>query len=103
MRLTLASAKTTVARALGMCTTDSRLIPLINEATERLLYKGKWKGTYGVYRFCTTQGCITLPRQLETVEKWALCDQPGIVRNDWYEFIEGGYGVLYEQDWGEQW
>lgn len=98
MRLTLSDAKPTIARVLGICTTDSRVVDIINEATRRLLYEGKWVGTYGRFRICTdgneSDSIITWPRRLETIETVAINDRPGVVRNQWYEWLDSGPGLL---------
>ena len=79
-RLTLGPVKTTVARVLGICAADA--IDYVNRAQERLLYPMKSVGTYGRYRVCVNEACITLPRELETVESVAICNTPGRVRGE---------------------
>lgn len=96
--LTLGAAKEPIARAIGLCTTDSLLVSLINEAQERILNKSiKPVGSYGRFRFCVTDGCIVLPRQIRTVESWSLCDWPGMVVPEWHEFLGNGTH-LYDND-----
>lgn len=84
------------ANAAGLCSTDERVSEYVNRATERLLYKGKWKGTYAHLRVCLNQSCIVWPREIETIESFALCGVPGTVRNEWYEFLDSGPGILNE-------
>ena len=48
------------------------------------------------YRFCASNGCITLPRQIETVEAAAVCNNPITIRNGWFEFVEHGNGLRQE-------
>jgi hypothetical protein len=91
-RLTLLSMKPIAARVIGVCATDARIPLYLNEAQERLMSKGRWVGTVIRYRICTSESCITLPRQIETVEAWALCDCPLTVRDKWYEFAANGPG-----------
>jgi hypothetical protein len=98
MKLTLADIKTPISKVLSMASTDSRVVDYINEAQERLLYKGKWPGTYARYRITTDDGMITWPRQLETIEAVAIDDVPGVVRNRWFEFLESGPGILESTD-----
>lgn len=94
MKLILSQIKTPCARMLpGMTTTDSRLVDYINEACERLLVKGKWPNCYGKFTIAVTDGLITWPRQIETIERFAHCNTPGAVQNDWYEWIETGWGL----------
>lgn len=102
-RLTFGTVKETIASVLNLCTTDTRLLDYVNQAQERLLYKGKYVGTYGRYQVCVNESCITLPRQLETVESIAICDYPAVVRGEWFEFLSAGPGVLAtDSDIGNQ-
>jgi hypothetical protein len=108
MRSTLSDVLPVCARALGDCANNQVVIDKINEVQERLLPMGKWVGTYQHYRFCAPSGCITLPRQLETVETAAVCGGPVRIRNEWYEFIGNGFGLdprctRHFQDKGENW
>jgi hypothetical protein len=98
MKITLGDIKTNVARMLSMSGTDARVVDYINEAQERLLYKGKWVGTYARYAINSSNGTITWPRELETIESVAVADDPAIVRNEWFEFLETGYGIQDSQD-----
>lgn len=94
MKLTLADAKPTISKVLSMASTDSRVVDYINEAQERLIYKGKWASTYARYKVSTDDGTITWPRQLETIESLIVDEIPGVVRNDWFEFLESGPGLI---------
>ena len=98
MKLTLGDIKGNISKILSMASTDSRVVNYINEAQERLMYKGKWPGTYARYRVPTDDGMVTWPRQLETIETVAVDDVPGTVRNRWFEFLESGPGVLDSKD-----
>ena len=98
MKVTLGTAKARIAKHLNLCPTDSRTVEYINEAQRRLLESGKWKGTYGKFTICATDGCITWPRQIETIETVAVNKQPGTVRNSWFEFQESGYGLMTDKD-----
>lgn len=95
-RLTFGSVKLACSRVLTNNTTDARVAEYVSRAQERLLYKGKWVGTYGRYRVCINQGCLTWPREIETIEMAALCNCPIDVRNEWYEFLGSGPGVQGE-------
>ena len=94
MKLTLGDIKGNISKLLSMASTDSRVIDYINEAQERLLYKGKWPGTYARFVVTSSNGCITWPRQLETIESMSVDEYPGIIRNEWYEYLESGPGLL---------
>jgi len=94
MKLLLKDVKPTVAKMLSMASTDSRVVGYINEAQERLIYKGKWPGTYIRYSLSESNGAITWPRQLETIESVAVAGATGRVRDSWFEFLEAGPGLL---------
>lgn len=98
MRLTLGDVRVQVARVMNVASTDARVALYVNEAVERLLPMGKWVGTVQRYKLCTTDACITWPRQIETIEAFALCEVPGTVRNSWYEFDGNGFGILESCD-----
>ena len=92
-RLRLSKAKATVARALGWCIDDSRLVDFINEAQQRLLNRPtRSVGCDTVYCFNATSSCLTLPRQIRTVERWSLDHTPGAVRPEWFDFAFNGWG-----------
>lgn len=101
MKLTLGDARATIGRVMGVCSTDSRIPDILNEAVQRLISRGKWVGTTARYRICVNSGCITWPRQIETIESFAICDRPGIIRNEWFEFVQDGPGVMaHDENWG---
>lgn len=97
-KLTLAEAKETVARPLGLCASSSVVKDYINEAILSLRKRGKWVGTVVQLKVCTTGGILTWPREIETIESFAVCNYPGIVRNGWYEFNQNGPGILQDCD-----
>jgi hypothetical protein len=82
-----------IPQALGISNTDPRLYGYINEAQERLLPKGKWWGTYARMRLCASDGCITMPPQVATVEAAAVCGCPVAIRSMMFEFLENGAGI----------
>lgn len=96
LRLTFGQVKAMAAKQCGYNVTDPRVADVVNEGVERLLEMGKWVGTYGRFRICVNAACLTWPRELETIEAWAACSVPGIVRNQWYEFLGNGPGILDE-------
>lgn len=98
MRLLLKDVKPDAAKILSLSATDSRVVDYINEAQERLMYKGKWPGTYIRYELTHSNGAITWPRQLETIEAVAISGASGKIRDSWYEFLESGPGLLDKAD-----
>lgn len=88
MPVTLANAKASrIPVVLGVCADSDRFIQYLNEAQERLLSRGLWKGAYARIRMCVDNACITWPRQVENVEAIRLSDYYGVVRNEWFEFL----------------
>jgi len=96
MKLIVQDIQSTIARVVGVCVDDPRVYDYINQACRRLLHKGLWAGAYGRFTINTVGGCITWPRQIETIEAVADCCGVGTVRNQWFEFQESGYGLLGE-------
>jgi len=101
IRRTYGSVKSQLARVTqnGMCATDPQLLARVNEAQERLLNKGLYAGTYGRYSVCVYGGCITLPREFESIVGYNFGQVPGQVYNEWYEFMDNGPGIAPAGDW----
>lgn len=102
-RYTLAQAKPVVAPAVNKCATDTTgtVVSYVNRSCERLLYgnaasgSAKWQSTYGKYRVCLSNtSCLTWPRELETIEAWWLDNCPHEIRNEWYENLQQGPGMM---------
>ncbi len=93
--LTLADVKlrTRIPQALGICASDARLVAWLNEAQQRMIPKMHAIGTYGRFRICATDGCITLPAQVASIERVALCGVPIPVHDMWYDFLDNGLGL----------
>lgn len=92
--ITLGAIKSRVGKILNVCQDDSRVAEYLNRAEARLITEGKWKGTVATYRICTNDSCLTWPRQIETIEAAAICKTPILIRNQWYEFLGNGLGIL---------
>lgn len=93
MRLSLGSVLNTIARYAwqGACATDDRVIPRINEARERIMRSEQnWRGKVQRFIFCASNACITLPREIETVEAATVCNSPMKMRSPWYDVLDGG-------------
>lgn len=87
-----------IADVIGMCPTSSEFKDIVNEAMERLANRGNWKGSYQRVRFCLDNGCITLPRQIESLIEISQCSDPVPVRNQWYEFVSDVSGFIPNSD-----
>ena len=86
--------------ALGIAPTDPRLIQWLNEATQRLIFEGKYFNTTGRFNICVTNGCITLPRGIATIEAVNVNGRPTPLRDFWYEFLANGLGTRESQTAG---
>lgn len=85
----------------GLCADDTggpsgtnRVVLRINEAGERLWQKLGSRGTIHCVRICAHNGCITLGRDIEKILKARIDGTFAHVFDKWYEFIEGGPGML---------
>jgi hypothetical protein len=93
-RVTLGDAKNSrLPSQIGACPTDPRFLDLLNEATQRFVFAGLWYGTVQKWRFCATDGCVALPSQFATLEAVAVCGQPIALRDQFYEFLDNGFGI----------
>ena len=101
IRRTYGSVKEQLARVTqnGMCADNPQLLDRTNEAQERLLNKGLYAGTYGRYSVCVYGGCITLPREFETILGYNYDGAAAQVYNQWYEFMANGPGMSPAGAW----
>lgn len=92
-KLTVSAVKASrIPAALNVCPTDARLLGWVNEAVERLIRKALWIGTYGKFRICATDGCITLPAQIASIERVSVCGQVIPSHDMFFEFLSNGLG-----------
>lgn len=96
MAITFGSIKASLAYVLQVNPTDDRVLEYCNDSMEQLLYSGKWKDTTVRYACCVNSGCLTWPREIETIEKAAICSVPITPRTGWYEMLPGGPGIVNE-------
>jgi len=88
------SAPARLCEAWNIPPTDSRAVDIVNLVSERLLHKGKYWGTYGCYTVALSSNFLTLPPEIDTIEKVAQSNVPLRVRGLWYEFNGNGAGTL---------
>ncbi len=96
--ITVGDIRASVAEVVKLCREDSRVLDYINEACERLLWKGPNKDTYGRFSIAVTGGVITWPRVFDNILSCALDSQPVSLRNGWYEFLTHGPGVISDTE-----
>lgn len=75
---------------------SQKFLTYINQARERIINSGKWKGMIFDANFDASLGYITLPRDAESL--LGLHVNKGIygIQSKWYEYIVGGGGKLPE-------
>lgn len=94
MRTTLADAKADrLAEAVNCYPEETRFLQYLNSATQRLLHRGKFWGSYARYRISVTSQLLTLPPYIDTIEAIALSRIPLPLREYWCEFLETGWGT----------
>lgn len=94
MRRTLNQAlNSRIPTVLNIISTDVRCKQFINAATERCLNKGHWYGTTQRYTVSVTAQLFTLPPQFAVAELLAVCQWPVNLRNTFYEYNPGGWGI----------
>jgi len=71
---------------------SAAFLQYLNQASERLLYSGKWKGSIVPVVFATSAGFITLPRAYLSVLAHQYADSPGLVFSQFHEYVECGPG-----------
>ena len=58
------------------------------------MMQGLFWGTYQTYQICvSSEGCLTWPRQVASIEALAVNDQPITLRNNWFEYLQTGFGI----------
>ena len=92
---TLGKCRPTIGRVEGVCNNSAKIVTLLNEAQERLLNRAdKPVGSLAKMLICIgVDDCITWPRQVRTIEAFAICSTPGIVRSEFFEFIGYPNGI----------
>lgn len=73
---------------------SSRFLSLLNQARERIIHSGTWKGTVLDAVFDTTRDYFTLPREAESLLGILVNRNPYAVQNKWYEYLTSGPGGL---------
>ncbi len=104
MRLTLGMARSKLSPACvppAALNTAAAAAPYINMATEWILNGGDWRGTVRKASFAVYDNQFTLPRGLVTAKGAALqgetnawCVYQFPIRNQWYEFLPDGPGLI---------
>jgi hypothetical protein len=93
--LTLKESRPGISEVLDKCENNPLVARRANEAQERLLNRpDKPVGSWARYRVCAGEdGCMAWPRQIQTIEAFAICSTPGVIRSEWFEFIGWPNGI----------
>jgi len=95
MRATLKTAKDSrIAELVGICKNSAAFVSLINEVMQRLIVRGKWKGSWQRIRLCLNNGCVTFPRTVAAIYDIAMCGYVTPIRNAWWEFLPNEPGPI---------
>lgn len=86
---TLGTIKAVIADAENACPNNEKVARLVNQAQERLLNRpDKPVGSMVEMRFCVgASDCLVWPRQVRTIEAYAICSTPGTIRPPWFSYI----------------
>lgn len=82
-----AKASNAVKTAVGSCENQDDFRQRVNDATQRLMYRGDWPGTQVPLHLSVKRGVVTLPRQVGTVRYINVTRRYVPVWNDLYSFL----------------
>lgn len=86
--LTFAQAKAEIPTGIsGTCPDKTEFARLVNKATRKLMRRGDFAGTVVPIHVCVKNGCVVMPRYVDTIRKVNRCDYPLPVRSLWYQFL----------------
>lgn len=80
---------TRICAALNICPEDDRFLAWLNQFEEMANNQGRWFNTVQESQFCVTTGCITLPREVATIERVEVCGDSLEIVNSWYSYTRG--------------
>jgi hypothetical protein len=83
----------------GFPMNNSRVMQLLNQATEELMNEGDWPGVVDRYLFRSPDGHIILPEFLDRIMGVAINNIPYTTKSPWYEFVEYGPGPQGDCSW----
>ena len=103
--MTFAQAKASNITSIAGVTPDSDAFKgYINEAIERLMYRGDFDGLVTIGCFCIKRGCVVFPRYVDSIREAKIhCYGSLYIKNQWYEFINDNWGWYQSQYAGSFW
>lgn len=81
-----------IKNVLISCNNSPEGMQLVNDATERLLYRGDFPGTVLPIQIQVNQNVTTFPRIVGSVRNLRLCNHNVPVWNQWYRFLPHRWG-----------
>ena len=88
-RITVAQVRASrIPTVLSVCPTGPELLSYCNEGEVRLMsLPNDWWGTWQQARFTIIEGCLTWPRGVVDIRQASACNQPFVLRNEWYHYV----------------
>lgn len=97
-RLTVADCRAALYKEVDATDVySSEFLPKLNEACERFMLSGKWKGMVIKLALPASQGFVTLPRFVQTLLVQRYKGYPGPMFTHYYEFSINGPGEVNDQ------
>lgn len=87
-----AKASNAIQTAIGSCNNQDEFTQRLNDAVERLMYRGDWPGTSLPIQLTVQRGIVTLPRFVGSVRKINVTRTYVPVWNDWFAFLPHSWG-----------
>ena len=88
-----AKASNAIQTAVGSCNNQDEFRQRVNDAVERLMYRGDWPGTILPIQLTVQRGIVTFPRQVARVRKINVTRHYIPIWNDWYTFLPYYWGA----------
>lgn len=82
-----AKASNAIQTAVGSCNNQDEFKQRVNDATERLMYRGDWPGTELPIHVSVKRGTVTMPRQVGSVRRINITKHYIPVWNDMWAFL----------------
>lgn len=89
VRLTLGQLRNDlrIAPVANVCADDARLAAWASSFQERAFALGRWWGSVQLARFCVSNSCVVLPRDVALIEAAQFNNGPTQLQNLYYQFV----------------
>lgn len=81
----------------GLCDDDPKVLDYFNQAQEMLINSGKWSQLVTKFKMCTTNCCVSLPRQFESIIGISIQGRPTLTEGQLYEVLNVGPGTDHRE------